>query len=80
MWVVSAYEKRGDRLVKDHQLRNIDVALLRRLFRQSDDDPMYHSYPVTPAIADALANHVSEPLRLDEYDYFLEYLSGPKRT
>jgi hypothetical protein len=76
MWVLSAYEKHGDRLIRDHRLRDIDIATLRRLWQQPDDDPMYYTYPVTPAIAEALANHIEEPLQMDDFDYFLEYMTG----
>jgi hypothetical protein len=75
MWYLSAYEKNGDRLVRQHRLHDVDVTMLRRLWQESDDDPMYYSYPVTPAIAEALADHIQEPLQLDTYDYFLEYMS-----
>jgi hypothetical protein len=75
MWVISAYEKDGDRLVSEHSLGDVDVAQLRRLWGRPDDDPMYESYPVTPAIADPIAEYVGEPLHLDDFDYFLEYMS-----
>jgi hypothetical protein len=75
MWVVNAYEKEGDGLVREHRLGDIDVALLRRLWERPDNDPMYESYPVTPEIANTLDEYVDEPLRLSDYDYFLEYMS-----
>lgn len=75
MWVVSAYEKEGDRLVREHRLGEIDVALLRRLWERPEDDPMYESYLVTPEIATTLDEYVDGPLQLGEYDYFLEYMS-----
>lgn len=67
MWVLSAFEKHGDRMVKQLALRG------RRLFRQPDDDPMYYMYPVTPDIANALADHVEGQIKLNDYDYFLDY-------
>ena len=73
MWHLSVYEKQSDRLVKQHRLFDVDVGVLRALWHQPDGDPMYHSYPVTPVIAEALRGYVSETLQLDEYDYFLEY-------
>jgi hypothetical protein len=76
MWVVSVYEKHGDRLITEHALQDVDVAELRRLWGRPDDDPMYDSYPVTPEIADELAQRVGESLRTSEFDYFLEYMGG----
>ena len=75
MWVISAYEKHGDRLVREHSLADVDVAMLRRLWGRPDDDPMYDSYPVDGTIADAMAEHVAEPMELDQFDYFLEYMN-----
>jgi hypothetical protein len=75
MWVISAYEKDGDQLINEHSLGDVDVAVLRRLWGRPDDDPMYDSYPVTPAMADQMADYVGEPLRLDDFDYFLEYMN-----
>ena len=75
MWVLSAYEKRGDRLIAQQSLNGVDAGALRRLWNRPDDDPMYYSYPVTSTIAETLARHVSEPLRTDDFDYFVEYLS-----
>jgi len=75
MWVVSAYEKHGDRFVKEHSLGDVDIATLRRMFGRPDDDPMYDSYPVDGTIADAMAHYLDEPLRLDEFDFFLEYVN-----
>jgi hypothetical protein len=74
MWVVSAYEKHGDRLLKEYRLSDIEVAELRRLWGRPDDDPMYDSYPITPEVADRIAAHMDESLRLGDYDYFLEYM------
>jgi hypothetical protein len=74
MWVVSAYEKDGDRLIREHALGNVDVADLRRLWDRPDDDPMYDSYPVTAGNATAIGERLGEPLQLNEFDYFLEYM------
>jgi hypothetical protein len=54
-------------------LLDVNVELLRSIWRQPDDDPMYFSYPVTPPIAEVLRDHVADALQLNDYDYYLEY-------
>lgn len=45
---------------------------LQRMFRVEPDDPMYDCYPLESAQASQLQAYVDAPIRLNDYDYFVE--------
>ena len=71
-WVLRAYDRQSEELVREDVLAGIDAATLRRWFSCPDDDPMVYVYPVTPPIADVVRQYVDESLHLDQQDYFIE--------
>ncbi len=73
MWVVRAFSKSGDDLVREVPLSGFSGQQVRPFLKLPPDDPMYDAYPITPAIAKALNNYLSEPLDLEHFDWFLEF-------
>jgi hypothetical protein len=71
--VVRWFEKDGDALVGERQLENLKLSTLQRLFRVSENNPMYDCYPIKTKLQiryiQKAANH---PIDLLAYDYFLE--------
>jgi hypothetical protein len=75
MWVLRKYGKSDERLLGEEPLMNVGADMLRRLWNEPDDNPMYDAYPVTEEQATALRGRVEDDVALDEYDYFVEYFA-----
>lgn len=73
MWYLRTFEKDGDRLIAEIPMERVDVNTLRRLFGEAGDELMYHVYPVSPQIADALGEYVQLKFDFEKYDYFVDY-------
>ena len=65
--VVSAFDKKTERLVDQMKLFDVDLAMLQALFHIPADNPMYDSAEVA-----ALRDHVDGEFDLDRYDYFVD--------
>jgi hypothetical protein len=73
MWVARAFEKTGNKLVQEIQLPGLSGNEVRPLLRVRADDPMYDAYPITTAIAGVLRKHLSAPLNIEGFEWFLEF-------
>lgn len=73
--VLLQFERGGKTLVGEYKLEGIDLTELQRLFGESPDDPMYHSYDVTAAQAERLERATGVHIDLDSYDYFVQAYS-----
>jgi hypothetical protein len=73
MWVVRAFAKTGNELVQEIQLPDFSADEVRPLLEVRADDPMFDAYPITTAIADVLRKHLSAPLDIDGFEWFLEF-------
>ncbi len=72
VWVLQAYQKKGDAFVEEWPLRGISLSMLHDLFQQPQDDPMYDAYPVGEAQAERLQAYTDHTIDLQAYDYFVE--------
>jgi hypothetical protein len=72
--MLSVYEKDGEeRILKQYELANIDLAELQRLFSEPEDEPMYDSYIVqTKAQAEFLNQFIDATIDVNRYDFFVE--------
>jgi hypothetical protein len=70
---VRAFEKTGNKLVEEIPLAGFSGEEVRPLLRLPSDDPMFDAYPITLAVADVLRKHLSAPLDLDSFEWFLEF-------
>lgn len=70
--VVSAFDKKTERLVDQMKLFDVDLAMLQALFHIPADNPMYDSSEVGPAEVAVLRDHVDGEFDLDRYDYFVD--------
>ncbi len=66
------YEKIGDNLVGECELKNISISELQKLFGQPNDDLMLYCYQVNIDAAKYLQKFVIHQINLDKYDYFVE--------
>lgn len=74
MWWLLAFEKEGERLVREVELPGVDLALVRMLWPGiSDDDLLKNSCVVDAAKAPAIEALSPELLDLDRYEYVIEY-------
>ena len=78
--VLRWFDRKTERCVGEEPLRGIGVAELRKLFQADRTDPMYGCFPVSEAQAAALVPHVAAPIRVDRYDYSVEYDAPPLRA
>lgn len=70
--ILSWFQKDADRLSGQMELTNITTEELRRIFKATDNDPMYDSFPVKPEHIKKLQRWVDHDIRPDLYDYFVE--------
>ncbi len=74
MWVVRAFSKSGEDLVNEILLPSeFSTQEIRQYLMVGVDDPLYDSYAITAPVAGIVNSHLSEPLDLDSFDYFLEF-------
>ncbi len=70
--VLRMYEKDGEKVVGEYELQGVNVAVLRQLFGESADNPMYDCYPVAGSQAEYFENIIKERIDAQLYDYFVE--------
>ena len=68
---LSWYERDGDALVGEVDLRSISLAQLRRWFGLGASNPMADSFPVKARQAEHLRAALGRPIHLDRYSYFV---------
>ena len=73
------YERGGDALVGEVDLRSISLAQLRRWFGLRPSNPMADSFPVKAKQAEHLRAALGRPIHLDRYSYFVE-CAAPARS
>jgi len=73
------YERNGDALVGEIDLRSIPTARLRRWFGLKASNPMVDSFPVGPKQAEQLRAALARPIDLDHYSYFVECSTSAKK-
>ncbi len=66
------YEKDGDRLIGEVELKGIKLLALQTLFGEVKSNPMYANYQIFPRQKPFLERFLGIPLQLDSYDYFVE--------
>jgi hypothetical protein len=66
------YERDGDALVGEVDLKSIPLAQLRRWFKVSASNQMVDSYPVGRQQAEHLQVALGRPIHLQRYSYFVE--------
>ncbi len=69
---LSWYERDGDALVGEVDLKSIPLAQLRRWFGLGASNPMADSFPVKAKQAEHLRAALGRPIHLDRYSYFVE--------
>jgi hypothetical protein len=62
----------GNKLVGEAELQGVSLADLQELFGAHSTDPMYDCWPVGKDHARGLAPFLSVPIKLDDYEYFVE--------
>ena len=72
------YERAGDALVGEIDLRSIPVAQLRRWFGLKPSNPMVDSFPVRSKQAELLGAALGRAIHLDRYSYFVESAAPAK--
>lgn len=70
--VVRAYEKEGDRLIKEFSLRDIDLSELQELFGETKQNLMVDSYPISSNQSSYFYKRLNTSFDFDTLDYFLE--------
>lgn len=78
MWLLRAYEKEGDQLVKESELPELTVAVARGLWGGSDAELMGLSLVVDQRRAVVISRFAPDPIRLDLFDYFVEYVADQR--
>jgi hypothetical protein len=66
------YERDGDALIGEVDLRSIPLTHLRRWFGLGASNPMVDSFPVGPKQAEQLQAALGRAIYLDRYSYFVE--------
>lgn len=66
------YQKKGDSLIGEIPLLDINVDDIRKLFSECDQNPLYDSYCVKDQHIDFLQHFIEEKIDLDVFDYFVE--------
>ena len=70
---LSKYRKGSDRPeTEEIDLSNMTLQVLQGIFGQPETEPMYSVYVVEPRHAKALQPYISEPLDVQQFEYFLE--------
>jgi hypothetical protein len=76
MWYLQVFEKDGDRLIKSYPLNGVGIGRIRTLFPgRSDAELVGLSWAVELNQASAVGQLVGEPLRFDEFAYFIDFFS-----
>ena len=69
---LSVFHRRSDGCERQIDVSHVPLATLRTIFNKASDDSMYLSYDVEERHANALQSYISEPLDIQQFDYFLE--------
>lgn len=76
MWYLLAFEKDGDRLMKSYPLNEVGIERIRTLFPgRADAELVGLSWAVQLNQAITVGHLVGEPLRFDEFAYFIDFYS-----
>lgn len=71
--VVAFYQKYGDVRLGEIELPDLPLDVLQAAFGEQDSNPMYDCYPVGRNHADQIFKWTGVKVRLDDFDYFLEF-------
>jgi len=66
------FEKKGNQLVGESPLPNIELTELQELFQEDSDNLMFECYEIGPQQADYFQQKLNQPLDLESYDYFID--------
>ncbi len=70
--VIRAYEKHGDRLIREFLLKDPSLSQLQNLFGESEQNGMVDSYPISSTQAGYFERQLQTTFDFDTLDYFLE--------
>lgn len=71
--VLRWFDKVGDALVGECELKDIELKLLQDIFDQPSDDPMYYSYPVSQIHVRLIQQYCEQhEIDLSKFDYFVD--------
>ena len=70
--LVSAYDKKTDKFVRDYELTNLNVNEVQKLFNQNSGDPMYYCYCITEKEAPYFRKKYGYRFYFSKWVYFLE--------
>lgn len=80
VWYLQAFEKNGHRMIKSYPLNSVGIGQIRSLWPgQSDAELVGLSWPVEPSQATVLGLLAHEQLRLDQYNYFVNFYTEDQR-
>lgn len=68
---VEMFDKKSDELVKEYELRGVDLEFLQALFKQDKDDPMYECFRINQKQAEQLSPFVSGEIDTEKYNCLL---------
>ena len=73
-YVLEWYERVGEALVGEEELKELTLDELQRLFGVQKTDPMYEMFEVDERRARALQRHVEHTIDLRQHEYFVTSL------
>lgn len=71
--IIAFYQKFGDARLGQIELPSIPLDDLQAAFGEQESNPMYDCYPIDQKTADWIFNCTGLKLKIDEFDYFLEF-------
>ena len=70
--VIRIFDRLNDELVDEVDLPQLDIKLLRRIFNQESDNPMFDCYAINKEQAEFICLYVKIDYQFDKFEYFLE--------
>lgn len=69
---LSYFEKNGEDLIFELELKEMDLELLKKIFKVKGDNPMYDSFEVYEFEANELEKIIKVKIDIEKYDVFLD--------
>lgn len=73
MWMLLAFEKHGERLIRKYELPTLGLQDARALWGGSDEELLTQSCPVGARQVEAISRISLQALDLESFDYVVEY-------
>lgn len=69
--LLSVFDKKTEKLIRDYELKNVNLSKMQKVFNQDPTDPMYYCYQITEKEAPYFRKKYGRRFHFKKREYFL---------